>query len=349
MIGENIILKTDSYKVSHYKQYPKGTEKVYSYIESRGGEFNSTLFFGLQYILLKHFKKPVTMKDIDEGEKFWDAHLGPRVFNRVGWEHIVKDHKGKLPLMIRAVPEGTIVPLGNVLVTAENTCPKCYWLTNYIETILMEVWYPMTVASGSKRIKDLILSRLKQTGDPSLIDFKLHDFGYRGVSSYESAAIGGAAHLVNFKGTDTAAALELLSEYYDEPMAGFSIPAAEHSTMTSWGEEGEEEAFANMLEVYPKGLLAVVSDSFNIYRACEKVWGEKLKDKVLGRDGILVVRPDSGVPHEVVLKVVHILGDKFGYTTNDKGYKVLNPKIRVIQGEGGDYEEISRVLDSLME
>ena len=345
---DNIIMKTDSYKVSHYKQYPKGTENVYSYIESRGGEFKTTVFFGLQYIIKKHLLKPIIMVDVDEAEKFWNAHLGPGVFHREGWEHIVLDHGGKLPLRIKAVPEGTIVPVGNVLVTVENICKKCYWLTSYVETILMQVWYPTTVATISREIKKLILDGLVKTGDTSLIDFKLHDFGYRGVSSYESAGIGGVAHLVNFKGTDTAAGLEFAHEFYGEPMAGFSIPAAEHSTMTAWGEENEAEAFANMLDSFPKGLVAVVSDSYNIYRACEETWGTKLKEKVLGRDGVVVVRPDSGIPHEVVLQVVTILGDKFGYAINEKGYKVLNPKIRVIQGDGVDYDEIKRILDNLI-
>src|SRR3990167_8246507 len=210
MIGSNIIKKTDSYKVSHWKQYPEGTQTVMSYIESRGGKFDETVFFGLQYILLKHLSEPITMRDITEGKKFWDAHLGPGVFNIEGWEHIVTDHDGYLPLIIKAVPEGTVVPVSNALVTCENTCPDCFWLTNYIETLLMQVWYPITVATLSREIKKVILKALEISGDPSLIDFKLHDFGFRGVSSFESAAVGAAAHLINFKGTDTAAGLEPL-------------------------------------------------------------------------------------------------------------------------------------------
>lgn len=348
MIGQNIIKKTDSYKVSHYKQYPPKTTKVFSYIESRGGMFKEVVFFGLQYILKRHFTNKITMQDTEEAQKFWDAHLGEGVFNKQLWEHIVLDHDGKLPLHIKAVEEGSVVPTNNVLVTVENTCDKCFWLTSYMETILMQIWYPITVATLSREMKKIILYGLKKTGNPSLIDFKLHDFGYRGVSSFESAAIGGASHLVNFQGTDTVAGLELLKKYYNSEMAGFSIPAAEHSTMTAWGQENEEKAFKNMLTQFPKGLVACVSDSYNIYEASEKVWGEKLKKDVLARDGTLVIRPDSGIPHEVVLKVIEILGNKFGYTINSKGYKVLNDKVRVIQGDGIDYKETRLIINTLI-
>jgi nicotinamide phosphoribosyltransferase len=232
------------------------------------------------------------------------------------------------------VPEGSTIPTGNVLMTVENTCAKCYWLTNFMETLLVQVWYPSTVATISREMKKVIYAALKKSGDVGLIDFKLHDFGCRGVSSMESALIGGMAHLINFKGTDTVPGLVGARRYYDEECAGFSIPAAEHSTITSWGRTGEYEAFSNMLAQYPTGLVAVVSDSFNIYDACSVLWGTRLKDSVMGRDGTLVVRPDSGTPHEVVPKILDILGSKFGYTVNSKFFKVLDPHIRVIQGDG---------------
>jgi nicotinamide phosphoribosyltransferase len=241
-------------------------------------------------------------------------------------------------------PEGTTVPTGNVLMTIENTDEEFAWITNYLETLLSMVWYPSTVATQSREMRRVLLKYLVMTGDPSLIDFKLHDFGFRGSTSVESAGIGGAAHLVNFLGTDTLAALDVAEDYYDEESAGFSIPAAEHSTITSWGRENEAEAFENMLTQFPSGLVAVVSDSYNIYEACKKIWGEQLREKVLARDGVLVVRPDSGYPPDTVVVVLNILGEKFGYTMNDKGYKVLNPKVRVIQGDGIDYEMLDKVL-----
>lgn len=163
----------------------------------------------------------------------------------------------------------------------------------------------------------------------------------------ETAGIGGAAHLVNFMGTDTIPAIDLLMNYYGADMCGFSIPASEHSTITSWGIQNEAVAYENMLDKYPKGLVACVSDSWNIWEACSKIWGEKLKDKILARDGTLVVRPDSGEPVEVVLKVLDILGGKFGYDMNDKGYKVLNPHIRAIQGDGVNNESIIDILTEM--
>jgi nicotinamide phosphoribosyltransferase len=204
------------------------------------------------------------------------------------------------------------------------------------------------VATLSNAIRKVFLAALQRSGDPSLIDFKLHDFGYRGVSSEETAGIGAAAHLINFKGTDTVAGIRLLQRFYSSnEMEGFSIPAAEHSTITAWGPENEAQAYDNMLTQFPEGLVAVVSDSYNVYAACEKLWGEMLRQKVLDRKGTLVVRPDSGNPKEVVLKVLEILGQKFGSEINSKGYRVLHPKVRVIQGDGVNYWTIQDTLAAI--
>lgn len=346
---DNIITKTDSYKVSHHLQYPPKTETLYSFFESRGGVFPTVTFFGLQYILKNHLVgETVTEERIRQAKNRFREHFGnASLFNEAGWRRIVERHGGRLPIRIKAVPEGTTVPTRNVLMTAENTDPQLPWLTNYVETILSQVWYPTTVATQSRAMRQLIVSFLERTGDPSLVDFKLHDFGFRGSTSVESAGIGGAAHLVSFKGTDTMAALDVADEYYNEPCAGFSIPAAEHSTITSWGKENEAQAYENMLDSFPTGLVAVVSDSYDVYNACRELWGGQLREKVLSRDGILVVRPDSGYPPEVVVKVLEILGDKFGHELNNKGFRVLNPKVRVIQGDGIDYEMLRLVLEAM--
>jgi nicotinamide phosphoribosyltransferase len=348
--SRNLVLQTDSYKFTHWKQYPPGAQYVYSYLESRGGMFEATLFFGLQYYLLEYLSGTViSEEDVLEARSFVDQHIGPGVFNFEGWMHVVRRQGGRLPVVIKAVPEGTLVDVSNVLVTIENTDPVCYWLPNYLETLLLKVWYPITVATLSHAIRDAILQALELSGDPSLIDFKLHDFGYRGVSSEETAGIGAAAHLINFKGTDTVAGIRFLQRhYFSSEMEGFSIPAAEHSTITSWGRENEGAAYENMLDRFPQGLVAVVSDSYNVYEACEKLWGEKLHDKVLQREGTLVVRPDSGNPREVVLKVLEILGQKFGYETNRKGYRVLNSRVRIIQGDGVNYWTIQDTLTAMI-
>ncbi len=168
----------------------------------------------------------------------------------------------------------------NAIITIENTDPEFYWLTNWAETVLLQVWYPVTVATLSRAIKQAIGEALVRTGDPSLLLHKLHDFGFRGVSSRESAAIGGAAHLFNFLGTDNLAAIELLQQYYGADMPGVSIPASEHSTMTAWGKEHEVDAFENMLNNVPEGIVACVSDSYDIYNAVRNLWGGKLREKV---------------------------------------------------------------------
>ena len=346
---KNLLILTDSYKVSHYLQYPSDSETVYSYFESRGGTFEKTKFFGLQYFLKEYLEgRVVDLKKIDEAEQLFELHFGSKtLFNRTGWEYIYDRYDGRLPVKIKAVPEGTLVDTHNILMSIENTDPKCYWLTNYLETLLVQVWYPTTVATLSHYMKEMITKYAEETGNPTLVNFKLHDFGFRGVSSVESAALGGAAHLLNFMGTDTMAALQLAREYYNADMPGFSIPASEHSTITAWGKDNEVKAMENMLDKYPNGLVACVSDSYNIFKACSDIWGEVLKDKVLNREGTLVVRPDSGYPPEIVIQVLDILGDKFGYETNGKGYKVLNPHVRVIQGDGCDYFMVEEVLKTM--
>ena len=348
----NPLLQTDSYKLTHAQQYPPGTSKIYSYFESRGGWFKDTVFFGLQPLLADIVEQQAEFrrnpeKHLENAQNFADKHIGKGLFNREGWLHILKDHGCMYPITVKAVPEGTVVGVNNVLMTVENNCPKCFWLTNWLETQLVRVWYPCTVATLSREIKKVIREFLETTGDTAGLDFKLHDFGYRGVSSRESAAMGGAAHLINFKGTDTLAGIELLMEHYDADVCGFSIPAAEHSTITSWGRSREAHAYANMLATYPTGLVAVVSDSYDIYNAISNIWGGELKEKVLSRDGCVVIRPDSGAPHEVVLKTVSLLGDAFGYEYNAKGFKVLCPKVRVIQGDGINYHSIRDILNAL--
>lgn len=345
----NILLNVDSYKASHAFQYPPDTQYVYSYIESRGGKWDRLVFFGLQMFLKEYLCTPITREMIDAAEDFWRAHGEP--FYRAGWDHILDAHDGYLPVEIKAVPEGEIVPTGNVLVTVVNTDPKCFWLTSALETALLRaVWYPTTVATNSWHCKQVILRYLDLTSDDrDQVAFKLHDFGARGVSSLESAALGGVAHLVNFRGTDTVSGVLAARKYYSEDMAGFSIPAAEHATMTAWGRDGEARAYRNMIRQFGgKGkLVAVVSDSYDLFNAVDKIWGEELRQEVIDSGATIVVRPDSGNPAVVPVDCVVHLGEKFGYSLNAKGYKVLAPCVRVIQGDGINIDTIERILRNL--
>ncbi len=344
----NPILTSDSYKYSHDKQYPPGTTKMFSYLESRGGEYSHTLFFGLQYYLKKYLTQRITMAHVDEAEEFITAHGLP--FNRKGWERIVNELGGRWPVLIKAVPEGSVIPTSNILMSVESTDPETFWVASFLETALLKaVWYPTTVATQSLMIKDLIRSYLIGTSDDpeAEIAFKLHDFGYRGVSSEESAAVGGMSHLVNFKGTDTVAALVAARRYYNEHMAGFSIPATEHSTMTMWGKEREALAYANLLWIYKdQPIFACVSDSYDIINAARNIWGGALKQRVIDYKGTLVVRPDSGDPKDTCLAVIKDLDAAFGCTVNTKGYKVLNHGVRIIQGDGVNYHSIEAILEA---
>lgn len=351
MIQQSILLNTDSYKASMFKQYPPGTTHVWSYIESRGGKYDETVFFGIQAFIKQYLLTAITKADVDEAAEIWAAHGEP--FNYEGWMYIVEKHNGILPIKIEAVPEGTVVDTHNILASIVNTDPTVPWLTTWVETALLRaVWYGSTVATNSREIKKIIAKYMQLTGGDMVgLPFKLHDFGARGASSNESAMLGGMAHLVNFMGTDTIAAVVGVKRFYsDKGVAGFSIPAAEHSTITSWGRENEVEAYRNMLKQFakPGSLVAVVSDSYDIYNAVENLWGDALRQEVIDSGATVVIRPDSGDPVEVVTKVAKLLDAKFGSTTNRLGYKVLN-NVRIIQGDGINAESVDAILESLSE
>jgi len=350
---QNIAVQTDFYKQSHYAQYPDGTTKVFSYVEARGGKYDANVFFGLQAYLKQYLTQCVTKAMVDQAEQITNNHVGPGVFNREGWDYIVNTLDGKLPLSIKAVPEGTVVPVSNVLMTIENTDPNCFWLTSFVETsILRGIWYGTTVATNSWSIKQVIKGWMDKTSDtPDDIAFALNDFGSRGVSSGESAGIGGMAHLVNFEGTDNIEGSMYADMFYNAGTVGFSIAAMEHSTVTIFGKENEAEAFRQMMNRFGgEGKnIACVSDSYDIYNAVENIWGDELKQEVIDMGGRVVVRPDSGDPKTVVLAILKILADKFGTTKNEKGYKVLPPYIRIIQGDGVNQDSINDILEGMEE
>lgn len=352
VITKSIVLNTDSYKFSQFNQYPSGTEFVNSYIESRGGEFESCLFFGLQMFIKEYLMRPVTKAEVDMAERISLLHNGS--FYREGWDYIVDVHGGKLPVEIEAVREGTILATGNVLVQIINTDPKCWWLVSFLETALLRgVWYPTTVASNSLKSKKIISKFLEETSDNmGALAFMLHDFGARGATSFEACGIGGLAHLINFLGTDNMTAL-----LYGEAMYGanitetgiaWSVPAMEHSTVTSWGREGEMDSYRNMFDTYgkPGKIFSAVSDSYDIEQACH-MWGS-MRDDIVASGSKLVVRPDSGNPVDVSLQCLDILASYYGVTVNSKGYKVLN-NVGVLYGDGINHTSIGDILNALKE
>jgi nicotinamide phosphoribosyltransferase len=353
MKKQNLLLLADAYKYAHHKLYLPGTTKIYSYLESRGGAFPETVFYGLQYILKEYLQgQAFTRTDIDEAEETLQGVFGRNdVFKRENFEYILARYNGKLPIKIKAVAEGSVVPVHQVLMTIENTDPQCYWLTNFLETLLMQVWYPCTVATLSREVRKIVEHYFEETADESkksAIDFVLNDFGLRGVSSMESGGLGGSAHLINFMGSDTVHASKFARAYYNaKKVYGMSVPATEHSIMTLLGEAGEKKILEHVLNAYPEGILSCVSDSYNIFNVVENYWGGDLKEQVMQRNGTLVIRPDSGDPVKTLLKVFDLLFDKFGFTVNTKGYRVLPPQVRVIQGDGIDLQSIPAIYKAL--
>jgi len=345
----NLLLDTDSYKASHWLQYPSDLTAMGAYLESRGGEHPATLFFGLQMLLQETLLQPVTQAQLEEAAEVWKAHGLP--FHRDGWQRLVSMHGGRWPLRIRAVPEGSRVPSRQVLMTVESTDPQLAWLVTWVETQLLRIWYPTTVATRSWALREQIaLALVRSCDDPtSELLFRVHDFGSRGVSSMQSAAFGGLAHLIAFRGTDTAVALHAARRYYDCPMAGYSIPAAEHSTILAWGKEHEAQAYRTLLDRFarPGAVLAVVSDSYDLWNAVDHLWGEQLRQQVIDSGATVVIRPDSGDPIRLVPELLRRLEARFGSRLNSKGYRVL-AHVRVIQGDGMTTATLPQVLQAVL-
>lgn len=347
----NPLRLTDSYKDGHIWQYPPDTTEVYEYYECRGGEWESQILFGLQYILAARLEGIFfDQYQLESEAKASQEHFGDGYpYPKAAWQYILDHHAGRLPVEIRAVKEGIPVPIHNVMLTIRNTDPKCYWLPGWLESVIQQVWYPSTVATISREVKKLFKSFLESTADSlDSLPFHLHDFGFRGVSSVETAALMSASHLVNFFGTDTKCGMDLLHQYYGAPLvSGHSVAASEHSTMTTWGQSGEGAALANLLDKYPKGIVSVVGDSYDITNFVSTVVGSELRARIRARDGKVVVRPDSGDPTIVVPDVLESLGEAFGTRENSQGYRVLPPCVGVIQGDGMDYYSIRHLLTTL--
>ena len=350
----NPIINTDSYKASmgglgeNHMQYPPDTTEVYSYIESRGGIHSEVVMFGIQAFIKEYMSIRITKDHVDEAAEYFAAHGVS--FDRAVFDRIVDVHNGYWPVEIRAVPEGTVVGVKNILADIRNTDPLCPGVTTFLETALLRaVWYPTTVATNSREIKKIIARFLRATADNlDELPFKLHDFGARGGQSMESTVLGGMAHLVNFMGTDTGMANLAAKHYYGAPMAGFSVNASEHSTITSWGRDNETEAYRNMLKQFgkPGAIVSVVSDSYDIFNAVENIYGKELRQDIIDSGATFVIRPDSGDPVEVMTKISKSICTNFGYKINSKGYKVFN-NVRILWGDGINLESITRILDAL--
>lgn len=329
---KNLILDTDSYKMSHFLGYPAGTEEMYSYLESRGGRYDEIVFVGMQPIL-KKLEQGIDIYDVEEAEAFAQKHGVP--FNLEGWKDIVYNHGGRLPVEIRALPEGSVVKPGIPLMTIRNTDPKHAWLTSYLETMLLRVWYPTTVASRIKVMKDKLRPYYARTTvEGEVSPFAILDFSSRGVSSREQSEIGGLGYLVHFIGSDNVPAVEFVNNMYDSEMSGFSVPATEHSIMCAFGQDGEENSFQYLLDnmAQPGGIISVVSDTWDIYNAVD-TW-IRLAEEVIRKDVTLVIRPDSGEIEDVLPKILKKLIAKWpNAPVNEKGY-IEFENVKVLWGDG---------------
>jgi nicotinamide phosphoribosyltransferase len=349
MFEINSVMDTDSYKAGHAEMLPPGVQFLSSYGTARSDEvWNYSVFSHLQTWLKT--LRPVTKDDVLEAHEVMMQHCG--VFNLDGWMRLVKECGGILPIAIDALPEGMVVPNRTPLYTIRNTRPGFAWVPQYVESpLLRAVWYGSTVATLSWTVKQEIRKYLEKTCDnpEAELSFRLHDFGARGVSSRESAALGGLAHLINFSGSDTLPGLLAARRYYGEPMAAHNIPAMEHSVICAWGESEELSAYENAIDKFmkPGAMLSVVPDAYDLHNAIDVILGQKLKDKIVKSGGVLVVRPDSGDPVSEVMFAVRSLANRFGYTTNKKGFMVLNPCVRVIQGDGVNKDSIKSIMAAL--
>lgn len=360
----NPLLMTDVYKMGHMEQYAPGTSYVYSYLIARSDKtFKETVFYGLQYYLKRYLRQPLTP---EMGEEFLRVRASILGGNSPEVEQKIRAlcKLGHWPIVIKAVPEGTVMPVRNVLMTIANTHPAFYWCVGFIESLLLKVWYPITVATCCYQYRKLAQRYWDETVERSEhagLDFAVHDFGYRGDSSEEGSAISGLGHLLSFRGSDTVPAWRFAEAYYgahgDAIMA--SVPATEHSVMCSYGREDELGAFNRMLDLYPTGVVSIVSDTFNVYTVLTD-FADKLKSRILARDGKVVFRPDSGNPEHIIcgnpdapadslegLGAIRLLDRAFGSTVNKLGYKVLNPKVGLIYGDGMYLARYERTLERL--
>lgn len=366
---------SDFYKTDHRSQYPAGTTMVYSNFTPRGSRIRGidhVVVFGIQYFI-KEYLMHWFDKEFFDRDKLWavqqykrrlDTSLGP---DAVDVSHVEALWElGYLPLHIKALPEGTKCPMRVPVLTIRTTHPDFGWLTNWVETLLSAIlWGPMTSATIANAYRVMLDKFAAETSDiPEFVQWQGHDFSMRGMFGIEAAAMSGAAHLLSFTGTDTIPAIDFLEDYYgadaDEELIGGSVPATEHSVMCMGGKESEYETFRRLIEVvYPKGIVSIVSDTWDYWKVLTETI-PSLKDKILARDGKVVIRPDSGDPVKIICGdpeapvgspahkgTIQILWDLFGGTVNSKGFKQLDPHIGVIYGDSITLERCHQICTVL--
>ena len=377
------ILATDSYKLGHMAQYPKGTEMVYSNFTPRSMKYfgapekfktNEIVWFGLQSVLMEMvalWNKSFFNKNINDIEEKFMRRVAPFVGpSGFDFQKIRELHKyGRLPIDVRSLPEGTRVPAGVPAMLIYNTEPEFYWVTNFLETYLsVELWKMSTSATTADLYYRIFDHYAEKTGAPKeFIPWQSHDFSMRGLSCVQDAAKTGAAHLTSMMGTDNLPAVDFLEHYYDGKgvFIGGSVPATEHSVMTMGGPEGEVPLIRRLItEVYPAGIVSLVCDAWDYWKVLTE-YTKVLKEDILNRTedtlgmSKVVFRPDSGDPVKIICGdsaattewerkgSIQVLWDVFGGTVNDKGYKMLNPKVGLIYGDSITPQRADEILSKL--
>jgi len=344
-----VIFDSDSYKYMHKVQYPFGVTKAVAYGEARGSEIEGiedVVVFGLQFYL-KNLELLTTLSDVEVAKTMLTNHMGN--FNYEDWKFIATNLGGKLPIKIRAVEEGTIVKTGEVIFTIENTHPRFFWLPNFIETYLMRVWKPTTIATVSREYKKILKENMLRTCDSlNGLPFMVHDFSSRSGSCGEDSVLGASGHLLNFLGTDTVLSLFALKYVYNEECAGFSVYATEHSTTTSHGRENEKQAYEHIINSCETSICSMVMDSYDVENAIENIMGNELIDLVENGNKTIVFRLDSGDTVEIVSTIFNIMLKKFSWYVNTKGYKVFN-KVKILQGDGVNFKTMKAILKNMEE
>ncbi len=372
----NPLLLTDGYKVDHRRQYPQYTTLVYSNWTPRKSRIEGVehvVLFGLQYFIKKYiledfetyfFKQP-KQKVVAEYKRRIDNYLGE---NQVGTKHIEDLHDlGYIPMVIKALPEGSSVPIRVPMFTMYNTLPEFFWLTNYFETLVSAVvWMPCTSATIAQQYRSILDKYAKETSSiPEFVDWQGHDFSMRGMAGVEASVISACGHLLSFTGTDTIPSIDLLEKYYnadsDAELIGGSVSATEHSVMCMGTMEDEIGTFKRLIfEVYPKGIVSIVSDTWDLWKVLTE-YMPRLKDEILNREGKVVIRPDSGDPVAIICGnskgrtdaekkgVIELLWDTFGGQNNKHGYKELDSHIGAIYGDSITVSRATEICERLKE
>jgi len=371
----NTLNLADGYKVDHRNQYPDNTTMVYSNWtprKSRIEGIEKVTFFGLQYFIKKYLEEEFTNHFFNRPKEDVVKTYKRRIENYIGkgaitYEHIEQLHDlGYLPIEIKALPEGASVPIRTPMFTIKNTLPEFFWITNYLETLLScVIWMPCTSATISAEYKRILIQYAELTGgDPEMIPFQAHDFSFRGMPGVEGAMMSGAAHLLNFTGTDTIPAVDFLEQYYgadsDRELIGATVPATEHSVMCMGTQENEIETFKRLvMDVYPTGIVSIVSDTWDFWKVITE-YLPKLKKDIMARDGKVVIRPDSGDPVKIICGdpeadprspefkgAVECLYETFGGTITEKGFKQLDEHIGLIYGDSITLERCNAICQQL--